>query len=184
MHTETKPTESTKAPRIPLSKQQAAIAAVVLIAIYLISNNVLSAQVVQSGDTVSLNYVLSLSNGTVIQSTIGAQPFQFVVGANQVIPGFDNGVIGMKVNQTKTIVIPAAQAYGPVNPALILNVPVNDFGTQTPKVGMQVFENTSTQQFHGVVIAMNSNVVTVNFNPPLAGQNLTFTITILAIKPK
>lgn len=66
----------------------------------------------QSGDTVQVNYTLKLSNGSVYQTTVGGTPFQFTLGQNQVIPGFEAAVTGMAVGQTKTVTIPAAQAYG------------------------------------------------------------------------
>ena len=93
---------------------------------------------VQAGDTITVDYTLKLANGTVYQTTVGTgQPFSFEVGAGQVIAGFDAGVRGMYIGQTKTVNIPAAQAYG-------------------------------TQK---------------SASNPLAGQNLTFIITLDEIQP-
>ena len=93
--------------------------------------------IAQSGDTVQVNYTLKLSNGSIYQTTVGGTPFQFTLGQNQVIPGFESAVTGMAIGQTKTVIIPAAQAYG-------------------------------TQK---------------SATNPLAGQNLTFVITLLEIEP-
>jgi outer membrane lipoprotein-sorting protein len=93
----------------------------------------------QSGDTVEVDYTLKLVDGTVYQTTVGTgNPFQFTLGQGQVIAGFDAAVTGMAVGQTKTVTIPAAQAYG----------------------------------------------TTPSASNPLAGQDLTFIITLLKIIPQ
>ena len=74
----------------------------------------------KSGDTVKVDYTLKLADGTVYQTSVGSNPFEFTLGQNQVITGFEKAVTGMKVGQTKTVTIPAAEAYGttpnPSNP--------------------------------------------------------------------
>ncbi len=142
-----------------------------------------SVPVVASGDNVSVYYTGTLTNGTQFGSNVGQQPLNFTVGAGQVIPGFDQGVIGMKLNQTKTITIPASAAYGPVNPNLIISVSLKNFGNQTVHVGMPIVETSASgQHAQGIITAMNSTNATINFNPPLAGQTLIFSIRVVSIK--
>ncbi|MDE1804725.1 MAG: peptidylprolyl isomerase [Candidatus Micrarchaeota archaeon] len=158
------------------------LAIVIVVIAALLITNVLGAQVVANGDTVSVEYTGSLSNGTVFDSNVGGAPFNFTVGANQVIPGFDSAIRGMHKGQNKTFTIPFMQAYGPINASLIVSVPVNAFGNQTVHPGMQVGTTEQNgQQMRGIVEAVNATTATVNFNPPLAGQNLTFSIKVLAI---
>ncbi len=152
---------------------------VILIVIYLVANNYASGPVVAKGDTINVSYTGTLTNGTVFDSNVGKQPLQFTVGAGQLIEGFDQGVIGMKLNEEKTITIPPNQAYGEVNPALIMQIPANTFGNQTAQIGMVV---TDPQQQQGVVTAVNKTTVTVDFNPELAGKTLIFKIKVLSIK--
>ncbi len=133
---------------------------------------------VSAGDNISVYYTGSYTNGTVFSTNYGAQPLNFTVGANEVIPGFDNAVLGMRMNETKNVTIPDTEAYGPVNPQLIVFVPITQFGNQSVNVGTAV--STSTGE-HGVIIAKNATNVTVDFNPPLAGRTLVFKIKILAI---
>ena len=66
----------------------------------------------QSGDTVKVDYTLKLADGTIYQTTVGGPPFEFTLGTNSVIAGFETAVTGMQVGETKTVTIPAAQAYG------------------------------------------------------------------------
>jgi peptidylprolyl isomerase len=143
-----------------------------------------SAQVVANGDTVGVYYTGTLTNGTVFGSNIGQQPLEFTVGSNQIIEGFGQGIIGMKINQSRTITIPVNEAYGAVNPALIVQVPISDFSNNTVTTGMVVTENSTTggPQVQGVVKAVNATTVTVDFNPVLAGQTLIFNITVVSIQ--
>ena len=87
--------------------------------------------VVKNGDTIKVNYTGTFTNGTVFGSSAGSGPLQFTVGSGQVIPGFSNATIGMRLNQEKNVTIPADQAYGPVNPALIISVPKKNFGNES-----------------------------------------------------
>jgi FKBP-type peptidyl-prolyl cis-trans isomerase 2 len=143
-----------------------------------------STLVVASGDNVSVYYNGTLTNGTVFDSNFGKTPFQFTVGANEVIPGFDQGVIGMKLNQTKTITIPPNQAYGEINPSLIVKIPLTEFGNQTITTGQVITQTSNGQQFYGLVTSVNKTTAVVNFNPKLAGQTLIFKIEVIAIHKK
>lgn len=69
-------------------------------------------QVVKAGDIVSVNYTGMLADGTVFDSNIGKAPLSFTLGAHQVIPGFENGILGMQIGEQKTLVIPPEKAYG------------------------------------------------------------------------
>jgi FKBP-type peptidyl-prolyl cis-trans isomerase 2 len=157
------------------------IIVVALCAAYFVINNA-AGPVVAVGDTVNVSYTGTFTNGTVFDSSVGKQPLQFTVGSGQLIKGFDQGVIGMRLNEQKTITIPANEAYGEVNPALIVPVPSNAFGNQTMRVGMVVSATTNGIVNQGMVTAVNNTTVMVDFNPPLAGKTLIFTIKVLAIK--
>jgi len=158
-----------------------AVLAIIGIAYIAVSNS--AAQVVVPGDNVSVYYTGALVNGTVFDTNVGRQPFQFTVGANEVIPGFDNAVIGMRLNQTKNVTIPVNEAYGPVSQELIINVPLTSFGNHTVQVGMEFSETLpSGQQMTGVVTSVNAENATLNFNPPLAGKILVFKIKVVGIK--
>jgi peptidylprolyl isomerase/FKBP-type peptidyl-prolyl cis-trans isomerase FkpA len=66
----------------------------------------------QPGDTVTVNYTGKLANGTVFDTSVGKAPFQFVLGAGNVIPGWDQGLVGMKVGGTRVLIIPPSLGYG------------------------------------------------------------------------
>jgi peptidylprolyl isomerase len=135
------------------------------------------------GDTIQVYYTGKLANGTVFGSNVGQQPFQFTVGANQVIYGFDQGVIGMTLNENRTLVVPMNEAYGPVNPALIAHVPVSQFTNPPVEKGsvVNMTNKTSGTVYEGIITAVNATTATVDFNPPLAGQTLIFNVKVVGI---
>ncbi|MGC8479201.1 MAG: FKBP-type peptidyl-prolyl cis-trans isomerase [Candidatus Micrarchaeia archaeon] len=140
-------------------------------------------QTVQKGDIVSVYYTGSFTNGTIFNSNVGQQPFNFTVGSNETIVGFDNAVLGMSLNENKTVTLPPSEAYGYENPSLIVSVPLSDFGNKTISVGSVITERSTTgQQNNGVVISVNKTYAKINFNSPLAGQTLVFTIRVVGIK--
>ncbi len=163
-----------------------AIAVVVIAAMVLVAAAVLlsTGQTVKAGDTVSVYYTGSFTNGTVFSSNFGQTPLNFTVGANQLISGFDQGVIGMQLDQNKTITIPPQEGYGYVNASRIMTVPANVFGVNSTKnitVGTGVTRIVNGLQEHGVITAVGSDNVTVDFNSPLAGKTLVFKIEVIAI---
>lgn len=141
-----------------------------------------SLSVVSDGDIVGVYYTGAFTNGTQFGSNVGGQPLQFTVGSNEVIPGFDQGILGMTLNGTKTITVPANEAYGQINPALIVQVPLSAFGNQTIRAGMVVSENATSGRVSGIVTAINTTTATINFNPPLAGQTLVFSVKVVSIQ--
>lgn len=151
--------------------------AVIIIAAALVLYS-FSVPVVVAGDTVSVYYTGSFTNGTVFGTNVGGTPLNFTVGANQVIPGFEDAVIGMKVGESKTVSVPPDEGYGYVNQSRIISVPISDFGNNTPTVGEIVTTATGSQ---GEITVINATNAIVNFNSPLAGKTLVFSIKVVAI---
>ena len=154
----------------------AAVVIVGILVVYMATNN--NAQVVSNGDNVSVYYTGTFANGTVFDSNVGKEPLNFTVGAGDMIKGFDLGVIGMKIGETKNITIPPSEAYGEVNQSLVITVPRTSFGNTLVSNGM-IVSTTSGQQ--GIVTGLTNNSVVVDFNPPLAGKTLNFEIKVIAI---
>ncbi len=156
-----------------------AVIAVIIIGVVYMATNGASAQTVAAGDNISVYYTGTFTNGTVFDSNVGGQPLNFTVGRGQLIKGFDQGVVGMKLNQNKTLTLPPAEAYGEVNQSLIVAVPRSDFGNVSVQVGGTVTTNAGRR---GIITALNATTATVDFNPPLAGQTLIFQIKVVSIK--
>ena len=86
----------------------------------------------KNGTKVKIHYTGTLDNGEVFDSSEGKDPLEFVIGAKQVISGFENGVMDMKVGHEKTIKIEASQAYGEYNDAMSEKVPREMFPKDMP----------------------------------------------------
>ncbi len=137
----------------------------------------------QSGDTVRIHYTGRLGDGTVFDSSDGREPLSFTVGSGEVIAGFDRGVAGMEVGETKTIEIPAAEAYGEHREEMTLTVGRDQFPEgMEPEVGQSLQLGLSDGQTVQVVVAaVEGDAVTLDANHPLAGKDLIFDLELVGI---
>jgi peptidylprolyl isomerase len=138
-------------------------------------------QIVERGDTVAVFYTGTLDDGSIFDSNVNGEPLRFIVGAGQMISGFEKGVEGMALGEEKDVHIPSSEAYGEKRKELIMDIPRKNFGTAQVKVGMGVQSDNGHQ---GVVMSVDENSVKVDFNPQLAGKDLNFRIKIAKIDKK
>ena len=137
----------------------------------------------QNGDVVKVHYTGKLDDGTVFDSSVGREPLEFKLGDDQLIPGFEQAVIGMSVGESKTTKIPADEAYGPRRQEMVLVVGREEF---PPDIDPQVGEVLRMRDFDGRefrvrVVEISEDSVTLDGNHPLAGQDLTFEIELVEI---
>ncbi len=131
-----------------------------------------------AGDTVHIHYTGTLADGTEFDSSRGRAPLSFTLGSGQVVPGFDAAVDGMETGETKTVTIPAADAYGEHDPENTLVVPVDQLPAGV-QVGDQLGLTTPDgQQMPVTVSAIDEAGATIDANHELAGKALTFEITL------
>jgi peptidylprolyl isomerase len=136
---------------------------------------------VQSGDTVKVHYTGTLSDGSVFDSSEGGDPLEFTAGAGQMIKGFDDAVIGMKVGEVKTVTIPADDAYGQHDDNLLIAFSKDELPEGVdPSVGdyIQLQQSNGTVQSYPVV-EVTDTVIIVDVNHRLAGKDLTFEIELV-----
>lgn len=138
---------------------------------------------VKSGDKIKIHYHGRLTNGETFDSSAGREPLEFEVGSGMVIPGFDQGVTGMTVGEKKTINIPFAEAYGPKNPEMVIEMPKDRFPKDMEiEVGMPLgMSDQHGQQFQVTVVEIKDDVVMLDANHPLAGQDLIFDLELVEI---
>jgi peptidylprolyl isomerase len=140
-------------------------------------------RVVKNGDTVTLEFIGTLENGETFDTSLGEEPLVFTLGEGEMVPAFENAILGMKVGEIKKFTIPAEEAYGPYYQEYVLEVPISDIPDDiVPVIGMQL------QQVHEdgtIVVAtitqVSEETVTLDANHPLAGKNLTFEVELLDI---
>ena len=135
------------------------------------------------GDTIKVHYTGSLADGTVFDSSRKREPLEFQIGSGSLIPGFENGVIGMAVGDTKTVTIPDHEGYGPKNEDLVVKVERENLPDNiTPEIGQTL--QMSRQDGHPLSVTVtdvDEFSVTFDANHPLAGKTLLFEIELLAI---
>lgn len=140
--------------------------------------------VAEDGDTVRIDYTLSLSDGTVYQTTVGNQPLEFVIGEGSMLADFEEAVIGMKAGESKTVTIAATDAYGEYREDLIIKIKRSQIqGGEDVKIGDYLTVTNSDGRTSQVkVIDVSDDDVIIDANYPLAGEDLTFKIDLLEIK--
>ncbi len=131
-----------------------------------------------AGDTVHIHYTGTLADGTEFDSSRGRAPLSFTLGAGQVVPGFDKAVDGMETGETKTVTIPAAEAYGEHDPENTLVVPVDQLPSGVTVGDLLALTTPDGQQMPVTVAALDDAGATIDANHELAGKDLTFEITL------
>jgi peptidylprolyl isomerase len=135
------------------------------------------------GDTIRVHYTGTLEDGTVFDSSVGREPLQFTIGLGQMIQGFDKGVVGLNLSESKTITIPVDQAYGPYREDLVQVVARDQLPTDSELEVGQVLQ--ASQPNGQIILVTVTNVtdsdVTLDANHRLAGKNLTFEIQLVEI---
>ena len=137
----------------------------------------------KNDDSVKVHYTGKLKDGTVFDSSQDRSPMQFQLGQGQIIPGFEQAVIGMSPGETKTVDIPSDQAYGPRLEELIQEVPRQQLPTDMEfQVGqrLQMGQDKEQPMLVEVTDVTEANI-TLDANHPLAGKELLFDIELLEI---
>lgn len=138
---------------------------------------------IEKGNVISVHYVGKLSTGEVFDSSEGKNPITFQVGSGQIIPGFENALIGKNVgDKVTTDVIEPADAYGEVRENLIAEVSKDQMPGEV-QVGMMLEAADSNGQSAQVkVTEVKENTVVIDGNHPLAGKEIQFDIEVVDIQ--
>ncbi|WP_218598839.1 peptidylprolyl isomerase [Polaribacter sp. NJDZ03] len=139
---------------------------------------------VKANNTVKVHYTGKLADGQVFDTSEGKEPIEFVLGQGRLIPGFEQGLIDMKLNEKKTISIAKEEAYGEVNEQLIQEIErANLPQDMEPKVGMGlVSKSPEGQEMNLMIIEVKEESVVIDGNHPLAGRDLVFDLEVVGIK--
>ena len=140
--------------------------------------------VAMKGDNVSMYYTLMYENGTVISTNFNGTPLEITVGDPESIKGLSDAIVGMGVNQKKTVTIPYDQAYGPYRSDLVRVVNRTGLIANTSFIEGNYFTiHRKTDNAISMVRILNITPSTVTWdeNHPLAGQNLTFTVQVVSL---
>jgi peptidylprolyl isomerase len=136
----------------------------------------------QNGTRVKVHYTGKLDDGSVFDSSEGREPLEFTVGEGQVIPGFEQGVVGMEPGDTKTLNIPPDEAYGPHRPEGVFEIERAEIPPSIPlEEGLRLQANQGGRTVELTVVEFDESKVTLDGNHPLAGQELTFDIQLVEV---
>ncbi|MDO9087883.1 MAG: peptidylprolyl isomerase [Anaerolineaceae bacterium] len=150
---------------------------------------------------VTMDYELSIE-GEVVDSSDENEPIIFLQGTGQIIPGLEKSIYGLKVGDKKLIIVQPKDGYGEIDPESIVEVPKDEFPDDFPlELGVEITVHTDNEEeeveeedvelddddddeeeMEATIVAINEKTVTLDFNHPLAGKVLTFSVNILDVR--
>lgn len=157
----------------------------------------------KKGDRVKINYTGTLEDGTVFDSTLEIEdgcdtdscdtddcgcshesgPMELTIGSEEFFPQIEEALVGMSIGEKKSVVVPAASAFGDYDGEKVFTVPRTDMPEDLkPEIGDElVIGNEDDEEIEVTVVEANDDSVTFDANHPLAGEDLTFEIELLEI---
>lgn len=139
---------------------------------------------IENGSKVQLEYTLTDDGGKVLDSNKGREPLTYTQGRQQIIPGLEKALDGMRAGEEKKVTVKPADAYGEVNPAAVAEVPKERIPADALKVGAQLVAQDQSGARRAVVVKeIKETTVIIDLNHPLAGKNLVFDVKVLGVEP-
>jgi len=168
---------------ILIKKSYAALLVMILLVAILMPGCNSTSQEAKNGDTVFVHYTGKLQDGTEFDSSIGSDPLEFTLGEGQIMPAFEQAVLGMKIEESKTFTIPVDEAYGPRRDDLIVEINKDELPEELePVVGMLLqMDQGNGESITVTVTEVSETTITIDANHSLAGHDLIFDITLVGI---
>ncbi len=140
---------------------------------------------VSEGTRVFLNFSVSLEDGAEVDSNFGGDPVDFVVGDGSLLPGFERRLFGMSPGERQVFNVPPEDAFGQPNDNNVQLIPRSQFGNdaQLEQGVVFSFADASGGELPGLIVALDEDEVTVDFNHPLAGRTIVFDVQIHRVEP-
>lgn len=141
-------------------------------------------EVVADDLVVSLAYKLTV-DGDVLDEAGDGDALEFLQGHGNIISGLETQLAGMKVGESKSVVVPPATGYGEIDNELIDEVSLSEFPKEvTPEIGMELeVKDEDGNEMYGKVLSIEGDTATMDFNHPLAGKELHFDVKIVSLRP-
>ena len=132
---------------------------------------------------VLLHYSITLTNGTIIESSFDEDPIEITMGQGDLTDGMELAIFGLKEDDTQTLTLTAEQGFGIRDESNINEMPLSDFPDDIPpEMGLSYsFEASNEEEIPGTVLSVKDNTVEVDFNHPLASQEIVFSVQILGV---
>ena len=132
---------------------------------------------------VSMNYTLTV-NGEVVDATDPGEPFSYLHGHDNIIPGLESQLDGMQVGESRQVKVEAKDGYGEFDPKQVMDVPLSEFPENLdPQPGMELMvRDKDGHSLYARVVSVGKSRAKLDFNHPLAGKDLTFDVTIVGLR--
>lgn len=139
--------------------------------------------VVSPDKAVSIEYTLKLDDQTVVDSNVGADPFTYIHGSHQIVPGLEKALEGMKIGDRREVTVKPEEGYGPVDKNALIEVRKEQISPDAMTIGTQLQgRDQSGKAFTARIAEIKEDTVVLDFNHPLAGKILYFDVKVLNIQ--
>ncbi len=130
-----------------------------------------------------IHYSIALTNGSVIESSFDDEPVEITMGSGDITGGMELALFGLKEGDSQTLTLTPEQGFGLRDEENISDMPISDFPDDLPaEAGLSFsFETPDGQEIPGTIIRLKEDFVEVDFNHPLAGHEIVFTVNVLGI---
>jgi|TARA_R110000822_G_scaffold250691_2_gene377817 FKBP-type peptidyl-prolyl cis-trans isomerase SlpA len=135
---------------------------------------------IKEGSKVKVHYTGKFEDNQVFDTSKDKEPLEFTLGEGQLIPGFENGLVGLTTGDKKTVELEPEQAYGPIRDELINDVPMDKL-PEGVKQGQMLQAKTEQGEMNVVVTEIKETTATVDANHPLAGKKLIFDLEVVEV---
>ncbi len=135
---------------------------------------------VGEGTRVFLNFSVSLEDGSEVDTNFGGEPVDFVVGDGSLLPGFERKLFGMSAGQRQLFTVPPEDAFGEPNEDNVQRLPRRQFDAEEElAIGLVYsFADAGGGELPGMIVALDEEQVTVDFNHPLSGRTILFDVLV------
>lgn len=137
---------------------------------------------ITQGSTVEVHYTGRFIDGEVFDSSEGKDPLQFQIGSGQIIPGFETAIMGKNIGEKVSVTIEPDQAYGQLREDLVIEVPLDKMPGEVEVGQLLQADGGDGQVVQVIVKEIKEEVIVIDGNHPLAGQNLVFDIEVVSIQ--
>jgi len=139
---------------------------------------------IDTGTTVTLHFALLLEDGAVVDSNFEGKPATFSIGDGNLLPGFEETLLGLRADDEREFLIPPEKAFGQHNEQNVQAVSMDNFDQLEIEVGAMFSFQNGDGEMPGVIAEIADGEVMVDFNHPLAGKNIVFQVKIVSVMPE
>ena len=140
--------------------------------------------VIEKGSSVKIEYTLKDDKGAVLDTNAGKDALAFTQGAQQIIPGLDKALLGMKAGDSKKVTVKPEEAYGVLDPKAEAEVPKDALPAGAAVVGTRLLARGQDGQPRPVTVkTVKDSTVVLDLNHPLAGKTLFFDVKVVSVEP-